>query len=206
MFHRVPGRQLRSHLLLLHQGRWTPRAWGGSQLSCLGGVRGSWSHKVLSESFRGSRATGRSRGQMVVTACRGQEAGGRVTRATQGALAGGGGSVTVAGTQRHPSRAHGRWQRAASAGRRVSWLPPEDSPQHWGRFSGRRVSRREDQPPYPAGDRHTYWANRVLCLQSMLAMLEPLSPVFNPIIPNWPRAVTALWPGAAQLGSFRLRC
>lgn len=105
MFHRVLGRQLRSHLLLLHQGRWTPRAWGGA--SCRGaacGARGSWSHKVLSESFRGSRATGRSRGQMVTALQRARsrwESG----QGHPGALAGWqAGSVTVAGDCAIPAR------------------------------------------------------------------------------------------------------
>lgn len=44
MFYHVPGGQLRSHLLLLHQGGWTPRAWGVSAEELPGVALGAAGH------------------------------------------------------------------------------------------------------------------------------------------------------------------
>lgn len=60
---------------------------GLSRGAAWGGVRGSWSHRVPPESFRGSTAKGRSRRQMMTTFQRART-GWKADRATQGGTGG----------------------------------------------------------------------------------------------------------------------
>lgn len=131
-----------------------------------GGVRGSRSHKVLSESFRGSRAKGRSREQMMTALQRARSR----WESGQGRPGGhwrvAGGSVTVAGDSAPSPPVRGRCrQRAALLAGGFPGPTRKTAPQQWGHPQAGR-SAVEDQPPRSSRDRHAYWANRVLCLQS----------------------------------------